>query len=121
MSKKILIVDDDKDILDALQELLEGEGYLTEIAKNGMVALEVLGKMGALPDLILLDYMMPEMDAPAFRSAQGLDPRISSIPILLMTADDHIDAKQVQLGARGCIKKPVKLDAFLALVVECLK
>ncbi len=121
MSKKILIVEDDKDILITLQELLESAGYIAETANNGIVALENLRLAQVLPDLILLDYMMPEMDGLMFRSEQEKNPRIASIPILLMTADAHPDVKQMQIGARAYIKKPLDIDKFLAAIKRNLE
>ena len=120
MTTKILIVEDDIDILVTIKELLESQGYVAETAHNGMDALEVLKKTMTLPDLILLDYMMPEMDGATFRVEQERDSRIASIPILLMTADARPDEKQIQIGARGSIKKPFDIDMFLASIKKCL-
>lgn len=120
MNKKILIIEDDKDILETLQELLESQGYLIALAENGLDALKVLRDSLQLPDLILLDYMMPEMDGASFRVEQIKDRRISEIPVLLMTADAHPDLKRAQIGARDFVKKPLDIDKFLASVEKCI-
>ncbi len=121
MSVKLLIVEDDLDILETLRELLQGEGYDVESALNGAAALELLKALPVLPDLILLDYMMPVMDGPGFRVAQVADPRIASIPVLLMTADPNPDTKHRQIGAKGFLKKPLDIELFLDEIRNCLK
>jgi hypothetical protein len=68
---RVLVVDDDPDILDALSEILEVEGYEVQRARNGREALERLEQM--LPDVVLLDLMMPVMDGWEF--ARSLSPR----------------------------------------------
>jgi CheY-like chemotaxis protein len=119
--KKILIVEDDRDILLTIQELLEGTGYETLVANNGVVALDVLKKTERLPDLIVLDYMMPEMDGGAFRAEQEKDPRLATIPILLMTAYAHPDVTQMRIGAKAYVKKPLDLEKFLSSIETCLQ
>jgi CheY-like chemotaxis protein len=113
VSKKILIIEDDRDILISVQELLETEGYIAEIAPNGAQALKMLREASVLPQLILLDYMMPVMDGPTFRNEQRQDPRLAAIPIILMTADSFSVQKQREIGAVALLKKPLDVDVFL--------
>lgn len=81
---RILVVDDDVDMLHALRETLEHEGYGVDVATNGKEALD--RARGDAPDLILLDVMMPEMDGWQFRKLQKADPRIANIPVVVITA-----------------------------------
>jgi CheY-like chemotaxis protein len=118
MPSKILIIEDDSDIRRHLKRLLESEGYTVEQAENGQAALDLLALSTALPSMIILDLMMPVMDGFEFRERQQLDPRLSKIPILVMTADGRLDEKKLRVGARAALKKPADVDAILALVKE---
>ena len=110
----VLVVDDDEDIRDALSVVLGSEGYLVVCAMNGAQALERLRE--CRPALIILDQMMPVMDGPAFIAAKKLDPSISRIPVLAITA-----SMQPQLeGATAFMRKPVDLDCLLAAVARCV-
>ncbi|OQW54662.1 MAG: hypothetical protein A4S09_05760 [Proteobacteria bacterium SG_bin7] len=121
MIKKILIVEDDRDILVTLEELLTTEGYEVEIAGNGREALDCLLRTNRLPDLIVMDYSMPEMDAPTFKDEQSKNPRFAEIPILLVTANADAEGKKAKIGARSILKKPLDIFHFLDAVESCLK
>lgn len=113
--KRILLVEDDVDILEALQELLESEGYTVLCATNGLEALQVL-RTQSLPTLILLDLMMPVMDGYQFCHAKKEDPRLAQIPVVVMSADGQVEKKIAQIGIPDFLKKPVELEAVLANV-----
>jgi CheY-like chemotaxis protein len=114
MVKKILIVEDDTDIARNLKELLESEGYQVVVSKNGKEALVFL--QTDIPNLIILDLMMPIMDGFGFRQIQRSDPRISHIPVIVMSADGHVEDKKLQLGVTNFIRKPADLEEVLAAV-----
>lgn len=114
--KSILIVEDDQAIAESLQELLETEGYRVKLAANGRKALEFLRKTPTHPNLIVLDLMMPQMDGYQFRAEQEMDPKLSLIPVVLMTADGHIEAKTFKIGAKAYLNKPLDIDQVLAAV-----
>src|SRR5215471_15511811 len=105
----ILIVEDDYDIREALTQILEEEGYSVRSASNGREALDVAAS-GSAPSLILLDLMMPVMNGWQFRTEQLNDPRIASVPVLVISADPHLQSKSASLGAVGLLKKPIALD-----------
>ena len=112
----ILVVDDDPDILDALSEILEGEGYRVRRARNGREALERLEPVP--PQLILLDLMMPVMDGWEFANrlrAAGLQPA-SNVPIIVLSADRNVGSKARELGAVGHLSKPFELGELLQLL-----
>lgn len=82
----VLLVDDSADILDALGFFLEVSGFEVSSAANGHEALERLKGLEKLPNAIVLDMMMPEMDGFAFRREQLKDPRLKDIPLIVTTA-----------------------------------
>ena len=100
----ILVVEDDPDFGEAVCEVLMMSGYQAIHAIDGVAALETLGE-GVLPDLILLDLMMPRMDGWAFRDAQLRDKKLKNIPVVV-------------LSAVGEISKPIKADHLLHKPVE---
>jgi len=108
MAKRLLIVEDAEDICSTMMDLLETEGYEVKGVANGLEALRHLESTGALPDLILLDLMMPEMDGFTFRAEQRKRPRLANIPVLVMTAAADPQAKAKELGAQGILKKPFR-------------
>ena len=110
MSKKILLVEDDDDLRDAVAESLEVEGHRVESAMNGADALAKLNA-GARPDVILLDLMMPVMDGWQFRAAQLADPKHADIPVIVITAAGAMKEQIEQI-----IRKPfVPEDLFRAV------
>lgn len=115
----ILVVDDDPDILEALSEILEAEGFEIRRARNGKEALERLEPDP--PKLILLDLMMPVMDGWEF--AQRLRQRgaLASIPIIVLSADRNVGSKALDIGAVGHLAKPFELNDLLDMVKKALK
>ena len=109
--RRVLVVDDDPDILDALSEILEVEGYDVQRARNGREALQRLEH--GLPDLVLLDLMMPVMDGWEF--ARSLAPGARP-PIIVLSADRNVSAKAKEIGALGWLAKPFELSDLLAAV-----
>ncbi len=110
-SRRVLVVDDDPDILDALSEILEAEGYEVQRARNGREALQRLEQ--GHPNLILLDLMMPVMDGWEF--ARSLDPRARP-PIVVLSADRNVSIKASEIGALGWLAKPFELSELLSVV-----
>jgi CheY-like chemotaxis protein len=115
--KRILLVEDSKDIRCSLAEILEGEGYLVRQAENGQRALSMLEGMTELPELILLDLWMPEMDGAVFCARQRADVRLAPIPVLLMSASADLPLRARELGVAGYLKKPfLDVDAIIASI-----
>jgi CheY-like chemotaxis protein len=111
----ILLVEDDFDVREALAETLRDEGYAVECAADGAQALDYL-RGGGRPGLILLDLMMPRMSGSEFRMAQKVDPQLSDLPVVLISADGRMDEKARILETAGAIKKPIDMDELLATV-----
>ena len=106
MGSLVLIVDDEYIGRETLQSVLEGEGYELEMAENGLQAIDKAKKL--LPDVILLDVMMPGMTG--FEVCQRIrnDPQIAEIPIIILTALDDRESllNALKAGADDFISKP---------------
>jgi CheY-like chemotaxis protein len=122
LSKRVLIVEDVEDIRSCVTDVLEDHGYRVACAADGVEALSWLQAAKELPDVILLDLMMPRMDGYQFRAEQSADARLSSIPVLLMTAAGDCDAKAREVGACGFLKKPFRdIETILGEVERALR
>ncbi len=113
-SNNILVIDDDNGITEGLCALFEDEGYIVNVANNGERALKYLAQ-NTLPDVILLDLMMPVMDGYSFRSEQLKDPNIAKIPVIVMTAST-IDGRVEMLNANSVLRKPLDVNQLMAVV-----
>lgn len=112
----ILIIDDDAGIRQLLVLFLTHKGVTATSAANGLEALSQLQLDRTLPDLILLDLMMPVMDGAAFRDAQRADPQLAAIPVVVMSAAENIDAQAPALTADAYLPKPIDFDALTGLI-----
>lgn len=118
-SSVVLVVDDDPDILEALSEILEAEGFEVRRARNGKEALERLNPDP--PDLILLDLMMPVMDGWEFaQRMRQIEGPASRVPLIVLSADRNVGAKAGEIGARGYLAKPFELNDLLEMVRHSL-
>ena len=120
MKKNILVVDDEKDIVDLLSYNLSKEGFVVITARNGKEALE---KVKQKPDLIILDLMMPEMSGLQVIQEVKKDKAASSIPILILTAKgtETDEIVGLEVGADDYIIKPVKIGKIVARVHATLR
>jgi CheY-like chemotaxis protein len=115
--KRILIVEDDVAVREALATFLEVEGYEVLEAGDGEEALRHLRAPSPV-GLILLDLMMPVMNGWQFREQQLKDPAIAAIPVLVVTADDGAAKKAADVGAVGFMRKPIEFDELLEHVAR---
>jgi CheY-like chemotaxis protein len=110
---RILVVDDDVHVRQAIRWILEDEGYIVTEAADGNEALRVIGE-GA-PDLVVLDLTMPEVDgygvAAVLQAQEG--PRV---PILLITADGQAPAKAERVHAFAYLRKPFAIEDLLRAI-----
>lgn len=111
----VLIIDDDADVREAISLLLSSEGHHSVAVNDGHQALECL-EQGVPVCLILLDLMMPGMNGAEFRAKQRLDPRISSIPVVIITADGNAEGKARQLEVDGVLRKPMDAAILVSTV-----
>lgn len=112
---RVLIVDDELDLQEAIREALESEGHRTVCASNGREALEHL-QAGEPTCVILLDLSMPVMDGYEFRKRQLDDHALASIPVVVITADGNAREKAEKLAAHGFLKKPIRPPDLLDAV-----
>jgi CheY-like chemotaxis protein len=115
-ARKVLVIDDDDDICATLKELLEEQGLVVACASNGHEALDLLHESPPLPDVILLDLMMPVMNGWEFRGAQKKDPSIASIPVIVITATGSARERAGLMGVEEILLKPIHLDQLLAVI-----
>lgn len=115
MGKRILIVDDEQDIVDLLRFNLENEGYETVTAGDGLQALEFAKQR---PDLIILDVMLPGKDGWEVMRELRQSPATQNIPVIFLTAKaGEIDeVVGLELGADDYVVKPISMRKLLARV-----
>lgn len=113
MNEKILVIEDQADLRDDLIEMLTLDGYEAVGADNGRVG--VNKAQAVMPDLILCDIMMPEMDGYDVLMTLRRDPETSGIPFIFLTArTEHIDRRQgMVLGADDYLTKPFEVEELL--------
>ncbi len=118
---KVLLVDDELDILEFLSYNLEKEGYQVFTARNGAEAIKVAEKQ--VPHLIILDVMMPEMDGIAACEELRKIPALSSTVIAFLTArgEDYSQIAGFEAGADDYITKPVRPKVLVSRVKALLK
>jgi DNA-binding response OmpR family regulator len=109
----VLIVDDQPDIRETLAELLQGEGFRVLTASNGQEGLDLA--RCSPPSLVLLDLMMPIMNGWEFAGEMHRDPRLASIPLLILSGGGDLASAVLQLQARDYLEKPFNVERLLAL------
>ncbi|MEG4113971.1 MULTISPECIES: response regulator transcription factor [unclassified Microcoleus] len=114
--KKILVIEDDNLIRETVLELLESRGFEAVGAENGKVGIQLAAQ---IPDLILSDVMMPELDGFEVFAAVRSHPATASIPFIFMTASEM--EKVLELKADGYLKKPCSVAEMLAAIATQLE
>ena len=114
MKTKILIVDDEIDVLELMQELFDGRGYETYTATNGVEALKIVREEE--PDMVISDIRMPDMDG--MQLLEVLSKNYSNIPVIMVTAHGTIETavEAIKMGAKDYVLKPLRLDEILSKV-----
>ncbi len=112
--KKILIVDDEIDVVEVVTVLLEHEGYEMLKAYDGQEALDIIEEV--VPDLVILDIMMPKIDGVEVCRRMRENEKMTDIPIVMFSAKlSAIDKKEsFDAGADGFISKPFNARGFIA-------
>ncbi len=120
MPKKILIVDDEPDILKVVQFRLSRRGYEVILATNGKEALEKIAQ--EKPDLVLLDVIMPVLDGLEVCKRLKEDESLKKIPVVMLTAQGTVnEEKLLSTHADGWIKKPFDPEELFQAVERFLK
>jgi signal transduction histidine kinase len=115
--RRILVVEDDPEILGALSGLLEEEGYDVQSVADARDALERLHQ-GPPPEVIILDLMMPGMDGWEFRTIQRADPTLAAIPVVAISADTS--SKAAAIDATSFLRKPFRFADLLSTVEKII-
>ncbi|MBW4487353.1 MAG: response regulator [Trichocoleus desertorum ATA4-8-CV12] len=119
-NKRILIVDDIADNLSLLEAILLEEGFEVDSAKSGKAALAILES--SIPDLALIDAMMPGMDGYELTRRIRQDQSLPFIPVILITASEDASAPEgLDLGANDFIRKPIEYDELIARINAFLR
>ena len=115
-TKKILVVDDEADILDLLKYNLEKEGYKVQTANNGITGVEIAKSF--IPDLILLDIMMPKQDGveTCRQLRENKNLGITFIVFLTARVEEYSEVAAFDMGADDYITKPIKPRALMSRI-----
>ena len=118
--KKILLIEDDTGLRENTAELLELENYKVFTAPNGRVGIEKAIK--ELPDIIVCDIMMPEVDGYGVLEAVSLEPSTTNIPFIFLSAKtEHEEIRKgMDLGADDYLTKPFEEFELLRTIENCL-
>lgn len=114
--RRVLVVDDERDVRDFVSLILTDAGYVVDSAADGREALVKIEKNGAL-DLVVLDIMMPELDG--WQVLERLAPRARRPVIVILSA--YADCpRALRAGADGCLDKPFRPHKLLAVCEQVL-
>lgn len=119
--KKILLAEDEKDLVEVVKLRLEANNYEVIAAYDGEEALSKAHKL--MPDLIILDLMLPKMDGYKVRGLLKKNARYANIPIIMFTARGQKNDEELgrEMGADAYIIKPFEPQALLSKIQELLK
>lgn len=121
MKKKILLADDEPNLVVTIKDRLEVLGYEVIVASNGKETLEKVN--GELPDLVLLDLLMPEMNGYEVCRKLKSSPKTKEIPVIIFTASGQRDLEEkcMSVGATELLRKPFEPSELTKLVDKLLK
>jgi CheY-like chemotaxis protein len=114
---RILIVDDNNSIKESLTWVLEGKGYTVITAGNGKDALALLQRKQMLPNLILLDVMMPIMNGWQFLEEKRLNQRLKNIPTVISTDKTNLESQDFH-PHEYFLPKPFDIEELISLIKE---
>jgi CheY-like chemotaxis protein len=116
--RPVMIVEDDPDLREVMAALLESEGYAVLAAHDGADALSLLADGSSAPFLILLDWMMPNMDGEAFRRRQLETPILAGIPVVVLSAapPENFSRDAIARMVPVVLRKPIDLASLVDVV-----
>ncbi len=114
---KIVVIDDNPSILDALKIMLEDEGYIVETAQDG-ATVTVQHATGPLPDLFLLDIWMAGIDGREICKFLKGSTATKHIPVIMVSAAQDVERIAKDVGADDFISKPFQMEELLTLVAK---
>jgi DNA-binding response OmpR family regulator len=117
-AKKILVVDDDPDILDAFQFMLKDAGYEVKTTEKGEYAENLRDTNGGLPDVIILDVLLSGKDGRLICQKLKSQEETKHIPIIMISAHPHAKYSVTAAGADDFMAKPFDMDELLATIAK---
>ena len=117
---KILIIEDDKDVVSVLKMALEKEGYEVDYAYDGLEALE---KIKEKPDAIILDLMLPKVDGYSINIKLKENPQTKDIPVIVLTGKGYLKELmgiREEMKVQAYLEKPVPMKTILEKIKSCL-
>lgn len=119
--QKILVIEDEETVRENILELLDAEGFDAIAAPNGRIGLDLARQQ--LPDLILCDVRMPELDGYGVLQGIRSDPAMAGIPLIFLTAKaSNTDLSYgLELGANAYITKPFTITELLSAISQILE
>jgi DNA-binding response OmpR family regulator len=121
MTRNILVIEDDKDVIDVFRYFLEKENFRVHVAKDGLVGLEMAARI--VPNLILLDLMIPKLDGIEVCKSLKSDRRLGDIPLIMVTAkvEEADKVKGLEIGADDYVSKPFSPKELVARVRAAIR
>jgi diguanylate cyclase (GGDEF)-like protein len=121
MSARILVIDDDRDVADFIRSSLEDAGYAVAVAHSGAEGLQAVG--GVVPEMVLLDLTLPDMDGFEVLRSLQMNPITSNIAIVLLTTETNVAdvVRGLDAGADDYVVKPFDIEELVARVGSALR
>lgn len=118
---RIVVADDNPELLFTLQSVLENEGAEVHALPDGEQALEAVREL--IPDLVILDVVMPKKDGLAATESIKSDPELRYIPVVLLSSKDELDdiSRGIERGADDYVRKPFKQDELIDRLIAALR
>jgi DNA-binding response OmpR family regulator len=113
-NRRVLVVEDEPTIRSSIAGYLSDYGYCVDEASNGAEGLECMRR--AIPDVVVLDLLMPVLGGRAFIEACREDMALAVVPVILLSAAHDLTQATEQLQPRASLAKPVDLDVLMAIV-----
>jgi CheY-like chemotaxis protein len=112
----VLLIDNDRGFQNVLTRVLSLEGYDLQCAANGAEGLKWLSRCTELPELVLLDLVLPVLDGWQFLAQKARNPRLADIPVVIISASEEIGKKAKAAGATAVMGKPFTIEALLNVI-----
>lgn len=120
-SKTILVIDDEEDLRQSVADALESQGYNVVLAADGQEGIDDAVAHG--PDLILVDYRMPQLDGVEFLRSLRSRREVKDTPVMIVTVDPELELRKsaTDLGIQGFLVKPFSMSELLQCVRNLLQ
>ncbi len=115
-ARTVLVVDDEFGVAEVLEAMLEDEGYRVITAINGKQGMARLAE--DVPDLVMLDYMMPVMNGADMLAAMQSDPAFAKVPVVMMSSLDEATIREACKGYAIFLRKPFRMASVLEALMR---